>query len=118
MFTAPFSFEGRINRAEYGKSFGLYIVVAIIMNAIIANMLSQGALFLLLLYIPLVWFFLAQSVKRAHDLGNSGWYVLIPFYTIYLLFPLGQHGSNKYGPNPDGIGEDTYYSDNAPIDKV
>ena len=57
MFTAPFSFEGRINRAEYGKSFGLYIVVAIIMNAIIANMLSQGALFLLLLYIPLLWFF-------------------------------------------------------------
>jgi uncharacterized membrane protein YhaH (DUF805 family) len=31
------------------------------------------------------WLNLAQSVKRSHDRGNSGWFIIIPFYTIWLF---------------------------------
>ena len=60
---------------------------------------GQGFL-LLILNIPVVMFFLGQGAKRCHDLGKSGWWQLIPFYGLWLLFQDGQLGSNKYGINP------------------
>ncbi len=54
-------------------------------------------------FIPLLWFMLAQTTKRCHDLGSSGWYQLIPFYNIGLLFIDSEKGRNKYGDNPKGI---------------
>ncbi|TDM00594.1 MAG: hypothetical protein C4K58_05200 [Flavobacteriaceae bacterium] len=44
--------------------------------------------------------YLAASVRRAHDVGKSGWYMLIPFYNFYLLVKNGDEGSNQYGPDP------------------
>ncbi len=44
------------------------------------------------------------TVRRFHDLGRSGWYILgnlVPFYNIYLnlmlLFKKGDACKNKYG---------------------
>ena len=39
-----------------------------------------------LIFIPLFWFKLAQSTKRCHDLGESGWMQIIPFYFLILCF--------------------------------
>jgi uncharacterized membrane protein YhaH (DUF805 family) len=47
---------------------------------------------------------LAQGAKRCHDRNNSGWYQLIPFYFIWILFGDSDTGFNDYGPNPKGIG--------------
>jgi uncharacterized membrane protein YhaH (DUF805 family) len=38
-----------------------------------------------------------QCVKRMHDLGKSGWFVLIPFYNLMIFFDEGTKGSNAYG---------------------
>jgi Protein of unknown function (DUF805) len=46
------------------------------------------------------WFRIAQSTKRCHDINSSGWYQLIPFYTIVLLFQKGKIYTNKYGVSP------------------
>ncbi len=39
-------------------------------------------------------------IKRAHDLGLSGWYILIPFFSFWLFFAPGEGGPNKFGPDP------------------
>lgn len=102
MFKRPFSFKGRIRRLEYGISFIIYFVWYIIFEiAAVSPNLSQGtAIFLLITIIPAIWFVWAQSCKRCHDRGNSGWYQLIPFYFLILLFGEGDEGVNEYGDNP------------------
>ena len=102
MFKNPFSFEGRIRRLEYGLTIVLYIVLIIGFNMVMAAVPSAS--FFLLLLIPVLWIMIAQAAKRCHDLGNSGWYQLIPFYGFWLLFADSKDGMNEYGPNPKGIG--------------
>ena len=46
---------------------------------------------------------MAQAVKRSHDLDNTGWYILIPFYGFWLLFAEGTRGNNKYGEDPKAV---------------
>jgi len=43
---------------------------------------------------------LAAIIRRMHDVGESGWFCLIPIYNIILCFTDSQSGPNKYGPNP------------------
>jgi uncharacterized membrane protein YhaH (DUF805 family) len=26
------------------------------------------------------------EIRRSHDVGKSGWWILVPFYTVYLMF--------------------------------
>ena len=102
MFNKPFSFKGRIRRLEYGISFIVYFIWYMIIEiASKTPNLSQGAAILILIsIIPVIWFLWAQGCKRCHDRGNSGWYQIIPFYFIVLLFGDGEPGNNDYGTNP------------------
>lgn len=77
MFKNPFSFEGRIRRTEYGISLIIYAVCATLIGIIIDESYGELA-FLAFAYIPMLWFLWAQGAKRCHDLGNSGWWQLIP----------------------------------------
>ena len=45
---------------------------------------------------------LAIGVRRMHDVGKSGWYLLIPIYSLILALTPGQLGSNQWGPDPKG----------------
>ncbi|MEB8328643.1 DUF805 domain-containing protein [Flavobacteriaceae bacterium KMM 6897] len=100
MFKNPFSFEGRIRRTEYGISFIIYLFVWFILNSISGGMDELGAIIFLVCLIPLLWFAWAQSAKRCHDLGNSGWFQLIPFYGLWLLLADSKPETNEYGENP------------------
>lgn len=103
MFKNPFSFEGRIRRLEYGLSTILYSIISVILS-VISESNESFFWIVLLIYIPLIWFNVAQGAKRCHDRGNSGWYQIIPFYGLWMLFGDGEHGENQYGENPKGIG--------------
>ncbi|MEP7264052.1 MAG: DUF805 domain-containing protein [Bacteroidota bacterium] len=108
MFKDTFSFDGRIRRTEYGVSLIIYFIAyAIIFVFAGLGDPDHGAgpeLIGFVILIPLVWFLWAQGAKRCHDLGKSGWWQIIPFYFLWLLFEDGQPGLNEYGENPKGIG--------------
>jgi hypothetical protein len=95
MFSAPFSFEGRIRRTEFGLSMIIYLVL----YAIILALLDSSSVFGIA-YIPLIWFLWAQGAKRCHDRSASGWYQLIPFYALWMLFAEGDTFENEYGIPP------------------
>lgn len=111
MFSAPFSFEGRIRRLEYGLSMLIGSLVYGFVITITGASASgpsddvSAALFLIIglpATIVLYWFFFAQGAKRCHDVGWSGWMQLIPAFPLVLLFIEGNAGSNEYGLNPKG----------------
>ena len=43
---------------------------------------------------------IVESTRRLHDVGRSGWWQLVPFYSLVLLFSKGDEGPNDYGPDP------------------
>lgn len=116
MFRNPFSFDGRIRRTEYGISFILFVIVGAIVKAIVVAVImgsgynsgyssdnySSGQLLTFLFYIPLLWFLWAQGSKRCHDADMSGWWQLIPFMPLVLIFIDGTKGNNRYGEDPKG----------------
>jgi hypothetical protein len=95
MFSKPFSFEGRIRRAEYGIS----LIIFVFAHGISMNLAESAPVFVLAL-IPIYWFLWAQGAKRCHDKSNSGWYQIIPFYVLWMLFAEGDNYENEYGNSP------------------
>jgi uncharacterized membrane protein YhaH (DUF805 family) len=101
MIGNPFSFKGRIRRIEYAISFilfsGLFLLNITTEHFILGK--EMGGIIL----IPLYWLIYAQGAKRSHDIGNSGWYQIIPLYNLFILFAEPDSGPNKYGLNPRGV---------------
>ena len=108
MFKQPFSFCGRIRRTEYGLSvlifsFGTILVQAITTGDDSGTASGTTSLIFLVLVVPFYWFLWAQGAKRCHDIGRSGWYQIIPFYGLFLLFEDGNREWNEYGVNPKNV---------------
>ncbi|MFT4780037.1 MAG: uncharacterized membrane protein YhaH (DUF805 family), partial [Flavobacteriales bacterium] len=43
---------------------------------------------------------IAVGVRRMHDVGKSGWFLLIPIYSLILACTDGINGDNEYGADP------------------
>lgn len=43
----------------------------------------------------------AVAVRRLHDVGRSGWWVIVPFVSVVFCCFGSQKGKNKYGTNPN-----------------
>jgi uncharacterized membrane protein YhaH (DUF805 family) len=106
MFSAPFSFKGRIRRLEYFLSlliFGVSLYLLFLISDEFRLYDDWYSLFL----IPSFWFIASQGAKRFHDCWMSGWLQLIPYINIlliiFVIFKDGKIGDNKYGSNPKGL---------------
>ena len=109
MFKTSFSFDGRIRRTEYGLSIIIYVVIYSLIltigeyntNGGEVNSNNSSLVFIItLVFIPLMWFLWAQGAKRCHDINRSGWWQLIPFFGLWMLFQEGTNGENDYGDDP------------------
>lgn len=100
-------FQGRARRKEYWM-FTLLVTLATVLAVILGGAESSvGGLLLLVIVLGGLIPGLAVTVRRLHDLGLSGWLVLIgllPYVGGLVLFILmlldGKPGTNQYGPNP------------------
>lgn len=102
MFKRIFSFKGRIRRTEYGLSYIIFLVWYLIFMSVteMNDVNPVLALLIILTIVPAYWFLWAQGAKRCHDRSNSGWYQIIPFYFLIMLFGGSEDGINDYGTNP------------------
>ena len=117
-----FSFEGRIPRRQYWAGFGIQMA-AILVIALVAGFIipiftkasgesSVLGIVLVLMGIPIVvfavWIGFAVGIKRWHDRGKSGWWMLIGFIPYIGGFwtllecgcARGTEGANNYGEDP------------------
>jgi uncharacterized membrane protein YhaH (DUF805 family) len=60
------------------------------------QLMSAQTLLEMLLGLP----FLGVFIRRIHDTGKSGWFLLVPIYNLILMFIGGTPGPNQYGPDP------------------
>lgn len=103
-------FSGRARRAEYWQ-FVLFNVIAMVLCVVID--LAIGSSILYILYVLAVLLpGLAVGVRRLHDTGRSGWWLLISLIPliggiVLLVFMCleGTRGDNKYGADPKAPAE-------------
>lgn len=106
------NFSGRARRREYwmfGLINGIITLVLTFLSMTLglysadANIGLLDAVYGLAVLVPSV----AVSIRRLHDVGRSGWWLLIGL--IPLVGPIlllvwdaseGQYGDNRWGPNP------------------
>ena len=99
-------FEGRARRMEYWMFvlINLFIILGLgLLEALIGTGGVIGSLYSLAILIPSI----AVSVRRLHDTGRSGWWILIGFIPVIgtlvlLIFYCldGEPGDNEWGPDP------------------
>lgn len=104
-------FDGRARRKEYWMFALFHMIVFIVLLMIFAGIGAAidipsiafvAYIYVLATIIPNI----AVTVRRLHDVGKSGWFILIgliPFASILLLIwscQDGEAGTNEYGPNP------------------
>ena len=98
-----FRYDNRLNRWPY---FCRTIILSIVIG-ILSSMVTLGN--------PAIMGYLSLAattplgIRRWHDLGKSGWWVLTEFIPVigfvaglYSLFAKGDEGANEYGPDPLG----------------
>ncbi|AZZ98120.1 DUF805 domain-containing protein [Pseudoalteromonas sp. R3] len=105
-------FKGRARRKEYWLFMLCNLIVMIVLGLVdmMLGMYSEEAgvglvsgLYALAVIIPSI----AVGVRRLHDIGRSGWWMLLTFVPlvgplVLLVFNVmdSKPGENEYGPNP------------------
>ena len=98
-------FNGRARRKEYWM-FLLFHIILIYGLMFLASQ-YPSAIYVYVVYVLGTFLpALAVSVRRMHDVGKSGWYILIPIYNLILHCTDGEEGKNEYGNNPKGFGDE------------
>ena len=99
-------FSGRARRKEYWM-FGLINFLITIGLGMAESMVglpgTLSSFYALVVLIPSI----AVSVRRLHDTGRSGWWMLLNFLPVlgtivlivFFVFD-SEEGTNEYGPNP------------------
>ncbi|NLC70306.1 MAG: DUF805 domain-containing protein [Desulfuromonadaceae bacterium] len=99
-------FSGRARRTEYWMFFLINLLIAIgisLVEGILGSPGVVGSLYSLAVVIPGI----AVSMRRLHDTGRSGWWLLIGLIPllgaiVLLVFMVqeGNPGPNQYGASP------------------
>ncbi len=95
------TFEGRSSRPEFWWFYLLCLVINLIFGALGKAGIWINVIWSVAILIPS----LAVGTRRLHDIGKSGWYLLIALIPIVGAIILiiwwakpGEEGENKYGP--------------------
>ena len=93
------TFKGRASRSEYWYFVLFNIIFSIVLGFVsgIVDLPILYTIYSVVLLIPSI----AVAVRRMHDVGKSGWFILIPIYDLILACTQGVKGENEYGTEPN-----------------
>lgn len=99
------NFQGRSSRSAFWWPMLIIFVVTLALLLVLEHLGLDGEVIVGLLSIPLILPSYAVAVRRFHDTGRSGWWVLINFIPAFgniVLFGFmtlkGDEGENRFGP--------------------
>src|SRR5919199_91334 len=105
-------FDGRARRQEYWMFILFNIIITAVLaliDSLIGTVIRQAGFGLLqgLYDLAVLLPSIAVTVRRLHDTGRTGWWILIGLIPVIggivlLIFMLldSEPGANEYGPNP------------------
>lgn len=102
-------FTGRARRKEYWMFMLVNLIITLVLGILSSLFGSEllTKLYSLFIFLPS----LAVTVRRLHDTGKSGWWVLIGLipivgFIVLLIFTCidSDPGTNQYGENPKEFG--------------
>ena len=93
--------DGRTSRSDFWHYVSISFGISIIMNIII-SIVPLLSIVSLIISLALLGPGIGMSVRRMHDIGHAWWFMLIPFYNIYLACQPGDQGANQFGEDPLG----------------
>jgi uncharacterized membrane protein YhaH (DUF805 family) len=97
-------FSGRASRREYWMFTLFTIIIAFLLGFIEglsglnpdSSQSVLGNIFNLVVLLPSI----GVAIRRAHDTGKSGWWILVPIYSFILMVLPGDKGDNAHGADP------------------
>lgn len=101
-----FRLRGRASRSEYRRFLlTCWATQFVLAAALVFTVLSDlGTVLLVALFVAFSIGFYASAttlmVRRLHDTDSSGWWVVLPFVQLLLLFVKGDETANRYGDVP------------------
>lgn len=108
VFSQYVGFSGRARRSEYWF-FVLFNFIVSFLIGFIGGLLGLGflgSIYSLAVFLPS----LAVCMRRLHDVGKSGWWILLSLVPLVGAIVLivwfcgdSQPGANQYGNNPKGL---------------
>lgn len=107
-------FSGRSRRAEYWYFVLIHFIILVFTNildlALFTDSTLNGLGYITITYAVLTFLpQLALGFRRLHDIGKSGWWLLLALTVIggilliWWLATDSEQGTNKYGANPKQI---------------
>lgn len=87
------TFSGRASRGEF---WWFTLINTIVTILLLILFLPLGLVYYWATFLPSV----AVGVRRMHDTGRSGWFILIPIVSIVFWAEIGYSGDNEYGEDP------------------
>lgn len=97
-------FTGRASRTEYWMYSLMNVIIGLILMFLGLDMILW--IYTLAVLLP----GLGVAIRRLHDIGKSGWWLLIGFipligFIVLIVFLVtdSQQGDNQYGSNPKGV---------------
>ena len=87
-------FDGRARRSEYWYFTLFNVIITVLFSIIGLKLLSN--IYTLAVLLPSI----GVAIRRMHDVDKSGWFILIPFYNLFLACSAGTCGENRFGADP------------------
>jgi uncharacterized membrane protein YhaH (DUF805 family) len=87
--------NGRSSRAEYWGTYAFNISLAFVSLYFFGESLYS---LVLLISLPIG---IGLGIRRMHDVGASGWFLIIPFINIIYAISKSEQKENKWGPVPN-----------------